>query len=93
MDNLVCKYCGKELSKEEIILLVKTQGQKVVDVLTCCRGECHDELEKQKISEGYRCGFQEMNKGLKDLVLQDEFLSSLYEPEALEKYKKILQCC
>ena len=34
-----------------------------------------------------------MNNGLKDLVLQDEFISNLYEPESLEKYKRILQCC
>lgn len=93
MNKLVCEYCGKELSQDDIILLVKTQVQKVVNVATCCRGECHDELEKQKISEGYSCGFYEMNNGLKDLVLQDEFISNLYEPESLEKYKRILQYC
>ncbi|MDK0546043.1 hypothetical protein P6N96_03090 [Clostridium perfringens] len=48
MNKLLCEYCGEELSQDDIIILVKTQGRKVDNVATCCRGKCHDELEKQK---------------------------------------------
>ncbi|MGH4050003.1 MAG: hypothetical protein ACREVX_01415 [Clostridium sp.] len=91
MGNLVCEKCGKTLSKDDIILLIKTKEQQVIDVTTCHRGKCHDELEKEKRLEGYSCGFYEMNKGIKDLVLNNEFSLSLYKPEALIKYKLILQ--
>ncbi|EDU36717.1 hypothetical protein [Clostridium sporogenes] len=93
MNKLICRNCGRELSKNDIILLVKAKGQRVVDVLTCCRGECHDELEAEKRSQGYSCGFYEINTALKDLILDDEFGLSLYEPDALKKYKAILEYC
>lgn len=93
MNNLVCEKCGKLLTKDDIILLIKTKKQQIIDVNTCCRGKCHDELEQEKRLEGYSCGFYEMNTKLKDLVLKDKFSLNLFESEALKKYKNILEWC
>lgn len=93
MEKLTCKICGKELDKDNIILTIKERSQRVVNVETCCRGECHDKLEMEKILEGYHCGFWEMNTSFKDLVLEDEFQVSLFEADALKKYKEIVALC
>lgn len=85
--------CEKTLKKDDIILLIKEKNQQVVDVKACHRGQCHDELEKEKISEGFSCGFYEMNTALKDCILEDEFMSRRFTNYALQKYKEILQWC
>lgn len=93
MNKLICEKCAKELKKSDIIILVKDNGMKVVDVLTSCRGKCHDELERERESQGYRCGFYEMNTKLKDNVLLDDFSKSMFKGVTFNKYEAIVKQC
>lgn len=86
--NLICELCGKDLSQDidnGIILLVKDKNQKVLDIRTCCRGNCHDTLESDARKQGFGCGFKEMNNGLKYLYYKEDFTK-----DSLEKYEYIL---
>ena len=90
---MLCKVCGKPVTKSDIILTIKETGQRIVDVEVCHREKCHDELEKEKIISGFSCGFYEMDKTIKDIILQDEFMLNRFEDDALTKYRHILQWC
>ena len=83
-NNLICELCGKVLSEDidkGIILLVKSKNQKVINVRICCRGNCHNTLERVANKQGFNCGFKEMNTGLK--YLQQARPSSRKDPRGL----------
>lgn len=88
MSKMLCEKCEKTLKKDDIILLIKKKNQQVVNVKACHREQCHDELEKEKISEGFSCGFYEMNTSLKDCILEDEFMRGRFTNYALKNIKK-----
>lgn len=92
MNKIYCYKCGKELD-DDIIITIKDNSQKIVDVDTCCRGNCHNLLEKAIKLKGYSCGFCEMNTGMKDIYISDDFYKNNFSEYALEKYKKILNKC
>lgn len=88
-NKLSCEICGKDLlenPKDGLIVLKKTKGQKIVDVLVVCKGKCDDILDDRLRAEGYSIGTKEMHTGLKYIYVKSDFTS-----EALKKYEDILE--
>lgn len=99
---VICAHCGENLlEKPEMSIVVFVQdlaADRILDIYTCCKGECDHTLRKERVCKNSSDGWKELTEFTNPLLFLKHILAVMnnmhgelkINDEAFENYKQLI---